>query len=93
MLFVFHCLDKRDHASVRAENRQAHLDYLKGCTDRIFAVGPLLSEDTAQMVGSLLILDFETLADAQRFAAGDPYAKAGLFDSVGIRPWRKVLPA
>jgi hypothetical protein len=93
MLFVFHCLDKRDHAAVRAENRQAHLDYLKGYTDRIFAVGPLLSEDTAQMVGSLLILDFETLADAQRFAAGDPYAKADLFDTVSIRPWRKVLPA
>ena len=93
MLFVFHCLDKRDHAAVRAENRQAHLDYLKGYMDRIFAVGPLLSEDTAQMVGSLLILDFETLAEAQRFAAADPYTKAALFDTVSIRPWRKVLPA
>jgi uncharacterized protein YciI len=44
------------------------------------------------MNGSVLILDFEDRAQADAFAAGDPYANAGLFESVVIRPWRKVLP-
>lgn len=44
------------------------------------------------MVGSLLILDFADKAEAENFAANDPYAKAGLFERVDIRPWRKVYP-
>ena len=44
------------------------------------------------MVGSLLILDLADQAAADAFAAGDPYARAGLFESVTIHPWRKVLP-
>jgi uncharacterized protein YciI len=44
------------------------------------------------MTGSLLILDFADRTEAQAFADGDPYAKAGLFERVEIRPWRKVLP-
>jgi uncharacterized protein YciI len=30
---------------------------------------------------------------ADGFAAGDPYGKAGLFASVRVTPWRKVIPA
>ena len=40
----------------------------------------------------LLILDLPDRAAADAFAAGDPYAKAGLFESVTIHPWRKVFP-
>ena len=66
MHFVIYCLDKADHAHVRAENRPAHVEFLKAHADKIVAAGPLLS---------------------------DPYAKAGLFQSVDIRPWKKVFPA
>ncbi|MEY4872402.1 MAG: hypothetical protein RLZZ563_1732, partial [Pseudomonadota bacterium] len=31
------------------------------------------------------------LAAAQDWAANDPYAKAGLFQSVDIREWKKVI--
>jgi uncharacterized protein YciI len=58
----------------------------------LFAAGPTLSEDGERMTGSLLILDFADRTEAQAFADGDPYAKAGLFERVEIRPWRKVLP-
>ena len=30
-------------------------------------------------------------ASAEGFAASDPYAKAGLFESTGIRPFREVF--
>ena len=44
------------------------------------------------MIGSLLILDLADRKAAEEFAADDPYGKAGLFESVTIHPWRKVLP-
>ncbi len=54
--------------------------------------GPLLSEDGERPVGSLLIMAFDDQGQARAFAEGDPYAQAGLFESVTIRPFRKVLP-
>ena len=30
-------------------------------------------------------------AAAEAFAAGDPYAKEGVFEKVEIRPWRAAL--
>jgi uncharacterized protein YciI len=43
------------------------------------------------MAGSLVILDVADRAAAEAWAAGDPYAKAGLFAQVAIRPWNRVV--
>lgn len=92
MLFAFHCTDKPEAVGVRAANRDAHLAFLAELGERIVAAGPFLSDDGAAMTGSLLIIDCEDKAAAEALAASDPYAKAGLFARVDIRPWRKVLP-
>lgn len=92
MLYMFHCTDKAGAAPVRADNRAAHLAYLEANADRIFVAGPLLSDDGQGMVGSLLIVECADEAAAKAFAADDPYAKAGLFQSVEIRAWRRVYP-
>ncbi len=91
MLFVFRCTDKKDHLNVRQENRPAHVEYLKGFGDQLFAAGPLLDEKE-QMCGSVVILDLADPSAAESFAANDPYAKAGLFEQVTIDRWNKVLP-
>jgi len=44
------------------------------------------------MIGSVLIIDFESLDDAQEFCARDPYVQAQLFEQVSISAWKKVLP-
>jgi uncharacterized protein YciI len=41
----------------------------------------------------LLIINVEDVAAAAGFAEADPYARAGLFESVVIRPYRQVLAA
>jgi uncharacterized protein YciI len=92
MHFVIHCTDKADHGHVRAENRPAHVDYLKAHADRIVAAGPTLSEDFESMTGSVLIMEFDGCAEAEAWADGDPYKQAGLFESVSIQPWKKVFP-
>jgi uncharacterized protein YciI len=92
VLYIIDCIDKPDSAAIRAANRADHLAYLEALGDRLYAAGPTVSEDGQSMTGSLLIIEFADRAEAERFCAGDPYAKAGLFQSVTIRPWRRVLP-
>jgi uncharacterized protein YciI len=92
MLYVITCKDKPDHLETRLANRRHHLEHLSGIEGRIYAAGPTLAVDGETMNGSVLIIDFPDLDAAQSFADADPYAKAGLFESVEISAWKKVLP-
>jgi len=92
MLFAIFCTDKEDYLDVRMDNRPAHVEYLKAQGDKLIFAGPTLAEDGETMNGSLIVVDFDSLEQAQDFASNDPYAPAKLFDSVVIRAWKKVLP-
>ena len=92
MLYAIYCLDKPGSLEVRLGNRPAHVAYLESQGEKLVTAGPLLSDDGQTPLGSLLVYEAGSLAEAQAFAAGDPYALAGLFESVAIRPWRKVFP-
>lgn len=91
MHFIIHCTDKPDSANLRATNRPDHVDFLKRHRDSIFVAGPTLTRDGEGMNGSLLIVDFPDRAAVNAFAAADPYASAGLFESVVIKPWKMVF--
>jgi len=91
MLFVIDCADKPDHLNTRLEHRQAHLEFLKNFEAQLIMAGPFLDADD-NMIGSMLVMDFASGDEAQAFCDADPYGQAGLFESVRIRPWRKVLP-
>jgi len=92
MLYAFTCTDKPRCLELRLGNRPEHLAYLEGLGARLITAGPLLAEDGQTPVGSLLIIECADRAEAEATAAGDPYAAAGLFESVVIRPWRRVFP-
>ena len=88
MHFVIHATDRSDAGGLREHTRPAHLDYLGGF-DVIFG-GPMLDDDGA-MCGSLIVVQAEDRAAAETFAAGDPYALAGLFETISITAMRPVL--
>lgn len=92
MLFALICKDKTGHLQVRMDNRRAHVDFLNGLNaeGRLAFAGPFLDGD-GKPNGSLVVFDVEDLAGAQALAAADPYAQAGLFESVEIRPWNWVF--
>ena len=89
MLIALIALDKPGALEVRKANRDAHIAYLKD-TGVVQQAGPFLS-NTGEMNGSLIVLDVPDMEAAQAWAAGDPYGKAGLFDSVTLRQWNKVI--
>jgi uncharacterized protein YciI len=83
------CIDKPGHIEVRKANREAHLAHI-AASGVVETAGPFLSE-AGEMCGSLIVLDVPDLAAGKAWAAADPYAKAGLFLSVDIREWKKVI--
>ena len=93
MPFAIIAIDRTDAGSLRADTRPAHLAYLDRHATKLLAGGAVLADDAATPFGSLIIYDSEDRAEVEAFAAGDPFAQAGLFASVSIHPWRKVFYA
>lgn len=89
MLIALIAHDKPGALAVRQENRPAHVDYLKS-SPAVQQAGPLL-DDAGEMCGSLIILDLADVAAAEAWAADDPYGKAGLFKSVELIAWNRVI--
>ena len=89
MRFALMTKDKPGALQTRMDNREAHLAYIAD-TGVVEMAGPVLDDD-GQMCGSLIVLEVEDMAAAQAWADNDPYAKAGLFESVTLRAWKKVI--
>ncbi len=90
MLFVLVCTDKPGSLDLRLATRPQHLAYLETYASRLIQTGPLLDLDS-RPCGSLLVIDVADRAEAEGFAEADPYNKAGLFESVVIRPYRQIF--
>ncbi|GHG83170.1 YciI family protein [Pseudodonghicola xiamenensis] len=88
MLIALIARDKAGALQIRKDNRTEHLAYLDA-TGVVSQAGPLIVD--GDMIGSLVILDVADMAAAEDWAANDPYAKAGLFDSVELIEWKKVV--
>ena len=88
MLVALICKDKPGHLDIRKANRDAHLGYIDE-TGVVAMAGPFI--EGGEMCGSLVVLDVPNIDAAQSWADGDPYAKAGLFDSVELIEWKKVI--
>lgn len=93
MLFVLTCIDKPNAGALRMEIRPRHLAYIEAKRAAVKLAGPFLSEDGQAMTGSLIVIEADSLAAAEAFAAADPYALGGLFASVDIRAWRCSIGA
>ncbi len=92
MLFALICNDKPEHLALRMEVRPDHVAYLDGLNEKgvLKIAGPFL-DGNAKPCGSLVIIDAADQQAAADIAAKDPYAKAGLFASVDIRPYNWVF--
>jgi len=92
--------DVPDSLDRRLAARPAHLARLQAMqqSGRLLLAGPFPAIDSADpgaagFSGSLIVAEFDTLDAAQSWADADPYLAAGVFASVSVKPFRKVLPA
>jgi uncharacterized protein YciI len=90
-LFVFHGIDKAGALDIRKATRPAHLAWLESLQPRVKIGGPMLAEDGATPVGSMLVFEIDTLAEAKGLFAQDPYALAGLWAETSVRPFNWLI--
>jgi len=92
LLFAALCYDKPGALDLRLATRAEHLAFLDKHAAQVKLGGPFL--DAAEKpVGSLLLIDCADEAAARALLAEDPYALAGLFERVELRPWKRVVGA
>ena len=91
--------DVPDSLEKRMQARPAHLERLQSLknTGRLLLAGPFPAIDNedpgaAGFSGSLIIAEFSSLAEARQWADADPYVAAGVYTSVAVKPFKKVLP-
>jgi hypothetical protein len=99
MWYVIDARDAQDSLPRRMEARARHLERLNVLRDagRLLLAGPYPAIDAedpgpAGFSGSLIVAEFESLEAARTWAEADPYREAGVYQSVDVRPFRKVLP-
>jgi uncharacterized protein len=85
--------------SKRLAARPAHVARLVALRDegRLLIAGPHPAVDCtdpgpAGFTGSLVVVEFPTLEDAQAWANEDPYLAAGVYEQVVVKPFNLVLP-
>jgi uncharacterized protein YciI len=88
--FIITCVDIPGGLDKRMGLRPEHLEYLASQKDILRLAGPLLDENDSP-IGSMLLVETADRAGADAFAANDPYAKGGLFQSATIAAWRKSI--
>ena len=99
MLYAIMSEDVPDSLEKRMKTRPAHLERIKPMAEagRIIFAGPhpaIDDEDPGEagFTGSLIVAEFDSLADAKAWAAADPYVEAGVYAKVTVKPVRQVLP-
>lgn len=99
MWYAIIATDVTDSLELRKKARPAHLERIRHLVDegRVLVAGPHPAVDAedpgaAGFTGSLMIVDFPDLEAAIAWAESDPYVEAGVFESVTVKPFRKVLP-
>lgn len=91
MPFVVICRNKTGSSETRARLLPDHVAYLRKNIGLILASGGLVDDTGTDAHGALIILDTENRRAAEEFVANDPFAAAGIFESILITRWRKAF--
>jgi uncharacterized protein YciI len=89
-------VDSLEKRKLARPDHLARLELLKN-EGRLILAGPHPKIDNenpgdAGFTGSLVVAEFNSLADAEAWAAADPYVAAGVYAKVTVKPFKKVLP-
>lgn len=99
MWFVIWAEDAPNSLAARRATRPAHLERLQQlkADGRLLVAGPcpaIASHDPGEagFTGSMVVAEFDSLEEAQRWADADPYITAGVYAKVTVKPYIKALP-
>ena len=92
MLFIRLCFDKPGVGDRRNEIRADHRAYLANSgIAKLITAGPLMDDTNDHNIASFMIIEADDLDTARRFHEGDPFTKAGLFQTSFVHIWEKHI--
>ena len=99
MLYIISSQDIQNSLALRKKNRPEHLKRLEALKEqnRLIIAGPMPVNDGNDLSetgfsGSTVIAEFDSLAEATKWADNDPYMLGGVYLNVSVKPFVKVLP-
>ena len=99
MWYVIYSRDRENALEARRAARPRHLERVQKLVaeGRVLVAGPRPAVDSpdpgpAGMEGSLIVAEFDSLEAARAWAESDPYVEAGVYASVEVSPFVRVLP-
>ena len=100
MLYAITGQDVPDSLARRQASRPAHVARLQAlqAQGRLMLAGPFPAIDaedpgTAGYTGSLIVVEFASLTEAQTWANDEPYLAGGVYAHIDVRPFRKTFPS
>lgn len=91
--------DTPNSLAKRLQARPEHLARLELLQNagRLLLAGPFPAIDsndpgTNGYSGSLIVAEFNSLAEAEDWARNDPFMISGVYQQVNVKPFRKTLP-
>lgn len=99
MLYVIVSNDVTNSMPLRAKARPQHIARLEKLRDKgkLIIAGPCPAIDAPDsgpngFTGSVVIAEFNDIEEAKQWADSDPYVEAGVYSSVTVKPFKRVLP-
>ena len=99
MWYAIMAEDSANSLEKRLKARPEHLARLELLQNagRLLVAGPFPAIDsndpgTNGFTGSLIVAEFNSLAEAQNWADNDPFISCGVYEQVIVKPFRKTLP-
>lgn len=99
MLYAIIGQDIANSLQKRLSVREEHLQRLRQLQDegRLLLAGPFPAIDSddpgeSGFTGSLIVAEFDSLEDATAWARQDPYSLHGIFETVTVKPYKRVFP-
>jgi uncharacterized protein YciI len=87
MQFALVALDRPNAVEDRLRIRPDHLKHLDALGESLLLAGPFLN-DKGEGIGSIVVIESESLDTARAAFNRDPFVTEGLFDTVLIKPWK-----
>jgi uncharacterized protein YciI len=94
MLYVLTCLDAPNTAHLRTQHIDEHRERVAAtkAAGNLLLAGPLFNDDHSnEHYGSLIIVDFPTLPEAQAWADAEPFLKYGIYESITLKQFKRVF--
>lgn len=93
MLYVVHAYDYTDEQALerRMSVRERHLEGAKILkAGGHFVMGGALLSPEGKMMGSMMVVDFDTESQMNEWLQNDPYVTGKVWEKIDVKPFRKA---